>query len=462
LLIGDDDETLCQQLRWALESDYQIRVAHSPAQVLASCAKHRPDLVLLDLNYSTDATDGKEGIELIQNILKENTAVKILVITGNQERAIAQTALRAGAHDHLLKPVDVEELKVLLRRAYVQLQIAGTGPSPEAAGEEVAGMNAIIGTSPEMRSIFSLVDRISQTDVTVLIGGESGTGKEMIARLIHQRSHRHDKKFVAINCGAIPENLLESELFGHERGAFTGAVAARLGKFEIAEGGTIFLDEIGELSGTLQVKLLRFLQDHMIERVGGNKPVELNVRIIAATHRNLREEISRGSFREDLYYRLNVVNIEMPPLRARGEDIELIALYFLKRFSSDYKKPLKGFSPQALKAIRDYPWPGNVRELENKMCRAVILARHHVILPTDLEINPGAVHNGNSLRTSVDKLERELLLNALRRHRGVVAHVAEELEVNRPTLYDLMKKHNIDHHAIKHTLKRAIDREEQI
>ncbi len=458
LLIGDDDETLCQQLRWALEQDYRIRVAHTPAQIKTSCTKYQPHLVLLDLNYTTATTDGRDGIELIHNILKEHPAVKILVITGNQERAVAQTALRAGAHDHLLKPIDIDELKVLLRRAYFQLQVESACSPSVVNNEPVVAMDGIIGSSPEMRAIFTLVDRISQTDVTALIGGESGTGKEMIARRIHQRSPRYQKKFVAINCGAIPDSLLESELFGHEKGAFTGAVATRQGKFEVADGGTIFLDEIGELTAALQVKLLRFLQDHRIERVGGNRPVELNVRIIAATNRNLPAEIAHGNFREDLFYRLNVVGIEMPPLRARGEDVELIALHFLQQFSAEYKKPLKGFSPQALKAVCDYSWPGNVRELENKIRRAVILARHHVILPSDLEIDSKTTGNGNSLRTSVDKVEREMLLNALRRHRGVVAHVAAELDVNRTTLYDLMKKHHIDHQEIKSTIKRAIDR----
>jgi two-component system NtrC family response regulator len=449
LLIADDDEGVCQQLRWALEGDYSVKLAHSPAQVLATCARHQPDLILLDLNYTQTTIDGKEGVKLIQEISEKHAGVKIIVITGNQELGVARQALNAGAHDHLVKPINVEELKVLLRRACFLLYIEKENSAVGEANELAEEMEGIIAASPEMRAIFGLVERISQTDVTVLIEGESGTGKEMIARLIHHRSPRRDKKFVAINCGAIPDNLLESELFGHEKGAFTGAVSMRKGKFEIADGGTIFLDEIGELTAPLQVKLLRFLQNHVIERVGGNTPIELDVRILAATNRNLQTEILRGNFREDLYYRLNVFTIEMPPLRARGEDIDLIAHHFLKKFSAQYNKALRGFSSQALKAIHDYGWPGNVRELENKIRKAVIVARHHVILPQDLALEIRRDQARNSLRSSIEKLERELLINALRRHQGVVAHVAEELDVNRVTLYDLLRKHRINHREFK-------------
>ncbi len=454
LLIGDDDEILCQQLRWALEEDYVIRLAHAPDQILAICARHTPDLLLLDLNFTKTAADGKEGLALVQKILGKHAPVKIIVMTGNQERELARQAIAAGAHDHLLKPVDIEELKVLLRRAYVLLQLEKENAPAAEAGMAFEASESIIATSPEMRAVFALVQKVSQTDATVLITGESGTGKEMVARAIHHFSPRREKKFVPINCGAIPDNLLESELFGYEKGAFTGAVATRKGKFELANEGTIFLDEIGELTAPLQVKMLRFLQDHVIERVGGNEPIELDVRIVAATNRNLETEIATGNFREDLFYRLNVISIEVPPLHARGEDVDLLAHHFLKKFSAQYHKPTRGFSPQALKAIREYPWPGNVRELENKIRKAVILARHSVILPEDLSLAPKPGRGKNSLRESVDELERDMLLHALRRHQGVMAHMAAELGVNRTTLYDLLKKHHLDQRDFKGIAKR--------
>ncbi len=454
LLIGDDDETLCQQLRWALEGDFAVRLAHTPEQILAACARHKPDLMLLDLNFNKTVTDGKEGIDLVQKILGKQTPAKIIVMTGNQERELARKAISAGAHDHLLKPVDVDELKVLLRRAGVLLRLEKENAPEIDAGMAFDGSESIIAASLEMQAVFALVQNVSRTDATVLITGESGTGKEMIARAIHHFSPRRDKKFVPINCGAIPDNLLESELFGHEKGAFTGAAATRKGKFELAGEGTIFLDEIGDLTAPLQVKLLRFLQDHVIERVGGNESFELDVRIVAATNRNLETEIAKENFREDLYYRLNVISIEIPPLRARGEDVDLLAQHFLKKFAAQYNKPTRGFAPHALKAIREHHWPGNVRELENKIRKAVILARHSVILPEDLAIAPKSSHGKSSLRDSVDEVEREMLVNALRRHRGTIAHVAAELGVNRTTLYDLLKKHRLDHRDFKASAKR--------
>ncbi|MEK7727440.1 MAG: sigma-54 dependent transcriptional regulator [candidate division KSB1 bacterium] len=447
LLLADDDEALCAQMRWALEEQYEIVMAHTPEQVLAQYARHRPDLVLLDLNYNQAATPENAGLALIEKILAQARPVKIIVVTGNQEREVARLALRAGAHDHLLKPINLDELRVLLQRASAVVQLEKESAS---AWEEAALVDAeslLLGRSPEMRSLVQTVKKVSRTEAAMLITGESGTGKELIARLVHQLSPRHAQPFVAINCGAIPENLLESELFGHEKGAFTGATALRKGKFEAGNHGTIFLDEIGELPLNLQVKLLRFLQNHTIERVGGSAPILLNVRMLAATNRDLEKEITAGRFRADLYYRLNVIHVHMPPLRARGEDLELLAQHFLKTFTAEYKKTLRGFSPQALKLMREYHWPGNVRELENKIRKAVILAQHQVLLPEDLEL--ASRKRGNSLREALGELERELLLDALRRHAGVITNVAAELELNRVTLYDLLKKHNLDHLQFK-------------
>jgi two-component system NtrC family response regulator len=452
LLIADDDEMLCRQLEWALQDSFEIRTAHNPQQILQGCAQNRPDLVLLDLNFSNAVTDGKEGIALAQEILSKHGPIKVIVMTGNQEREVAKQALCAGAHDHLLKPIDPDELNIVLKRAEFQLQLEKENFSNQHTHETVPPSpdeEGIVGLSREIRSIVATAKKISAIDATVLITGESGTGKELIARLMHQQSPRRAHKFVAINCGAIPEALLESELFGHEKGAFTGAVAQRKGKFEIGDKGTIFLDEIGELPANLQVKVLRFLQDHIIDRVGGHASLKLDVRIIAATNRNLQEEIKKMNFREDLYYRLNVIAIEMPPLRARGEDVDLLAHHFLRRFSQEYNKPLRGFSPSALKAIREYNWPGNVRELENKICKAVVLARHSVILPNDLALGLETESQKNTLKSSIDQVEHERLTNALRRHRGVVSHAAQELGINRVTFYGLLKKHRLDPHAYK-------------
>ncbi len=449
LLIADDDEVLCGQMRWALAEQYEVVTAHTPAQALAAYAQHRPDLVLLDLNYNQAATPENAGLELIEKILAQAQPVKIIVVTGNQERETARLALRAGAHDHLLKPINLDELKVLLRRAstVVQLEKENSAVWESAAWAEAE--KTLLGRSPEMRVVIQTVKKVSRTDAALLITGESGTGKELIARLVHQLSPRNAQPFAAINCGAIPENLLESELFGHEKGAFTGATTTRKGKFEAGNHGTIFLDEIGELPSSLQVKLLRFLQNHVIERVGGSAPIALNVRMLAATNRDLEKEIAQGRFREDLYYRLNVIQIHVPPLRRRGEDLDLLAQHFLKTFAAEYQKQLRGFSPQALKMLREYHWPGNVRELENKIRKAVLLAHHHVILPEDLELAPKSGARRNSLRESLASLEREMLVAALRRHAGVITNVADELELNRVTLYDLLKKHNLDHQQFK-------------
>lgn len=454
LLIADDDEMLCRQLGWALQDSFEIRVAHSPRQILESCAQLRPDLVLLDLNFSNAITDGKEGIELAQEIMSKHSPVKIIVMTGNQEREVAKQALHSGAHDHLLKPINPDELNVVLKRAEFQLQLEQDGSANHRSSDAApssSGEDGIVGESPELNAILTTARKISSIDATVLITGESGTGKELIARMIHRHSPRRDKNFVAINCGAIPEALLESELFGHEKGAFTGAVAQRKGKFETGDKGTIFLDEIGELSATLQVKVLRFLQDHIVERVGSHVPLHLDVRIIAATNRNLQAEIKKMNFREDLYYRLNVIAIEMPPLRARGGDIDVLAHYFLRKFSQEYGKPMRGFSPLALKAIRDYNWPGNIRELENRVCKAVVLARHSVLLPDDLALDLKMEAKQHTLKSSVDEVEREKLTNALRRHRGIVTHAAEELGINRVTFYGLLKKHRLNSHSFRHT-----------
>jgi two-component system NtrC family response regulator len=294
-----------------------------------------------------------------------------------------------------------------------------------------------------MREIFTVIHRVARTEATVLIEGESGTGKELVARAIHSRSGRREGPFVAINCGAIPETLLESELFGHEKGAFTGAHMLRKGKLELADRGTLFLDEIGELPLLLQVKILRFLQERTIERVGGRQPIHLDLRVIAATNRDMKTQLERGLFREDLYYRLSVVTIEVPPLRERGEDVILLANTFLQRAAQAQRRRAR-FSPDALRALLAYSWPGNIRELENKVRRAVIMAQGRVIEPADLDLEPGPETRPTSLRETRERVEREALVEMLGRHRGNVSQAARELKVSRPTLHGLLDKHGIN------------------
>lgn len=449
VLVADDDESLCQQLGWALQEDYRVYTAYTPTQIRRACARYQPSIVLLDLNYREDVVDGSEGLQLLEQIQMEHQDLKIIVMTGNHEHRVARQALEAGAYDHLLKPIDINELRVVLKRATFALQV-----EEKISGEHLTSQNGsrpggIVGESAEIKKVLQFVNTIQHSDATVLITGESGTGKELVARLIHNTSRRRSGPFVPINCGAVPENLLESEFFGHEKGAFTGAVSQRIGKFELANGGTIFLDEIGELPPQFQVKLLRFLQDRRIERVGGHTLIELDVRILAATNRSLEHEVKTGSFREDLYYRLNVLNVHLAPLRERAGDIILLAQHFLRKFAKENCKQIRGFSPQAVELLKTYPWPGNVRELENKVHKAVILARHSVLLPADLEINRETRPQKQSLKSSLDQVERNMLIQAFRRNRGVVSHVARELNINRSTLYDLLKKHDIEPAAFK-------------
>jgi len=446
LLIADDDESLCQQLSWSLSDDFSVCTASHPEQIKQMYAKESPELVLLDLNYSDTTIDGSEGLGLIDTILGQNRPVKIIVMTGNQEVNVARQALNAGAHDHLLKPLDADEVNIVLKRAYFAMEVQKDSlqERPEAAKTTGKDSSNIMGVSGEIRSVLKVARKISVTDAAVLISGESGTGKELLAHYIHKNSDRIGNTFVPINCGAIPEHLLESELFGHEKGAFTGASVLQKGKFESANRGTIFLDEIGDLPQVLQVKLLRFLQDQVIYRVGATRGIKVNVRIIAATNKNLDQEVENGRFREDLFYRLNVINLEMPPLRDRGADIELLASYFLNKFVREYGKAIRDIAPKARKAMRMHKWPGNVRELENRMRKATILARHSVIVPSDLGLDEVSEKGRFTLRDSVSALERSILKSAMRRHSGVISHVASELAINRTTLYDLLKKHNVN------------------
>jgi two-component system NtrC family response regulator len=444
LLIIEDDEDIRTQLTYALQDEYEVSVAGDRAKAVAAVQHDHPEIVTLDLGLPPSPDSAEEGLRALEEILAATPDAKVIVLTGNGERANAVAAVERGAFDYHLKPVNLDDLKVVLRRAAYLRQLERDSATQARQMEESIRFTDILGSTPKMREIFSVIQRVAKTDATVLCEGESGTGKELVAQAVHMHSPRHAKPFVAINCGAIPETLLESELFGHEKGSFTGAHAQRKGKIESANGGTLFLDEITEMSLSLQVKLLRFLQQREIERVGGRDVIPIDVRMVAATNQSLEEALKSGRFRDDLYYRLSVVTIHLPPLRDRGEDVLLLANAFLRRNSHALKRKAR-FSPEALEAIVKYPWPGNVRELENKVHRAVIMASGRVIGPADLDLNPSVTVDAlPTLREARDRSERRLIVNALVRSRGNISRAAKTLDISRPTFHDMLAKHTID------------------
>jgi two-component system, NtrC family, response regulator len=448
LLIVDDDEDLRTQMKWALAQDYDIILAEDRPSAVAATKKAQPAVITLDLGLPPVPAGVEEGFAALDEILSENSQTKVIIITGRGEKENALRAIEKGAYDFFYKPIQLDELKVVLNRAFyvTQLEQEQRTLQKKLSGGTFEGM---LGTCQKMQDIYAVIRKVSTTDVPVLIMGESGTGKELVARAIHRLSVRQANPFIVINCGAIPENLLESELFGHEKGAFTGAHIQRKGRVEMVEGGSLFLDEIGELPLSLQVKMLRFLQEHVIERVGGREQIEVDARVIAATNRDLKEAMKGGSFREDLYFRLGVILIYLPPLRERGGDIVLLAKAFLERYADENKKrKIKGFTDQSLDAIAQYAWPGNVRELENRVKRAVIMAEGSKIVPSDLDMEevppfPRPAFENMGLKEARESLERDLLAKAVARNIGNLTKAATELGVSRPTLYDLMEKYGI-------------------
>jgi len=443
LLIVDDDEEIRTQMKWALANDYDIVLAGDRPGAVEAFTAARPLVVLLDLGLPPHPAGPEEGLAALAELTALDSLAKIIVITGQGEKGIGLRAIGGGAYDFMAKPVEMEELKVLLKRVFhvAQLEREIREMQREARPDIFEGM---LGTSAAMRSLFETIRKVATTDAPVLLLGESGTGKEMAAQAIHQCSARKKGPFVAINCSAIPETLLESELFGHEKGSFTGAHAQRKGRFETAIGGTLFLDEIGEIPLPIQVKLLRFLQEQFIERVGGRQPIPIDARIITATNADLKKGLVDGTFREDLFYRLAVVKIAMPPLREREDDIRLLAQFFLHRFSEQAGKAGLAFDPEAMRALSHNPWPGNVRQLENCIRRAVIMAEGKRLTMRDLELPPATPgFSGTTLRAARERLEREMIQSALRKHGGKIAPAAVALGIGRPKLYDLMDKLNI-------------------
>ena len=440
LLIIEDDTELSTQIKWGLGEQYRIFMAEDRVGALEIIKKERPSVVTLDLGLPPDPGGVEEGFGALGEILEHDPLLKVIIITGRQEKQHALEAISRGAYDFLTKPVELEELQVILRRALHVARLERENRElQQRSGSDV--FEKMLGTSPQIQNVFAMIRKVATTEASVLIAGESGTGKELSARAIHQRSARREGPFVTINCAAIPDTLLESELFGHEKGAFTGAHIQRKGRIEAAQGGTLFLDEIGDLSPHLQAKLLRFLQEQRIERVGGREEIFVDARVLAATNADLTEALRKGHFREDLYYRLGIVVISMPSLRQRDGDVLLLAKAFLQRYALENKKQLMAFTPQALRAIETYSWPGNIREMENRIKRAVIMADDTKVTAADLELTSYyAKYAGQSLKKAREALERDMVQGALARNKGNLTSTASELGVSRPSLYDLMDK----------------------
>jgi two-component system NtrC family response regulator len=442
LLIVDDDAGLLRQLRWAF-SDHKVYSAGTRQEAIDLVKTEAIPVAILDLGLPPDPDGASEGLATLSEILAAAPATKVIIATGNETREHALRAIALGAYDFYQKPIDVDVLQLIVSRAQhmFELEAENRRLSEAAPASPVDG---IIASSAEMLRVLRNVEKIAPTDVTVLLLGESGTGKELLAHAIHRMSGRAHGPFVPINCAAIPETLLESELFGHEKGAFTGAVRLNVGKMESADHGTLFLDEIGDVPLAMQVKLLRFLQDQIVERVGGRKPIQVDVRIICATNQDLDRMMAEGRFREDLYYRLNEVAIRVPPLRERLGDAVFLASFFLRRCAAEYDRPVRGFGPGALAALKDHAWPGNVRELENRVKRAVVMADGPLLSPNDLGLStPDEEPQSLFIRAARARAEREVLQLALAQAGANLSKAAKLLGISRPTLYDLMQQHQI-------------------
>ena len=443
ILIVDDDEAIRTQMKWALSEQYEVHFAEDRKAAGESFESNSPAVTLLDLGLPPRPNEPDEGLGVLSEILAIDNTAKVIIISGQGEKQNAIEAVGAGAYDFLCKPVEMEELRLLLRRC-IQVVALEKEYHKLQQNQRPDVFEDMLGTSPQMQEVFALIRKVATTNAPVLLLGESGTGKEMAAAAIHRRSTRKEGPFIAINCNAIPESLLESELFGHEKGAFTGAHVQRKGLLETASGGTLFLDEIGELPPAIQVKLLRFLQEQRLQRVGGRQEIQVDTRLVAATNANLKELINSGKFREDLYFRIAVVTIRLLPLRERGGDIVFLAREFLQRYSSQDGRPKMVFAPEALRAMSRYSWPGNVRELQNRVKRGVIMSSGSRVTAKDLELERDQVSLTSSstttLRQAREHVERKMVEQALKRNSGKITSAAADLGISRPTLYELMEK----------------------
>lgn len=445
LLIIEDDTGLQRQLKWAYE-DFEVLVAGDRVTAINMLRAEEPGVVTLDLGLPPDPDGTSEGFATMAAILSLKPDTKIIVASGHGEKESALEAIAAGAWDFYQKPLDIDELGLIVRRAFhvrkLELENASLAGKYDSS-QKVLG--TIITGAPEMLKVAQMIERVANTNASVMLLGASGTGKELLARGLHDASDRRDKAFVAINCAAIPENLLESELFGHEKGAFTGAVKMTEGKIEQANGGTLFLDELGDIPLPLQVKLLRFIQERVIERVGGRKAIAVDTRIVCATHQNLDEMIANNSFREDLYYRLAEIVVKIPPLAERFGDASLLARHFQKKFAAEINPDVKGIAPDALAALNAWKWPGNVRELENRIKRAVIMADGKMIAAKDLDLEEieDNVADFLNLKAAREAADRAAIIRAISQTDGNISNAAKLLGISRPTLYDLLKQYQL-------------------
>ena len=442
LLVVEDDPGIQKQMRWSFDQ-YEVVVAEDRASAMAQLRRYEPAVVTMDLGLPPDPDSTSEGFALLAEMLSAAPDTKVIMITGQNDRSNAVKAIGLGAYDFYTKPFEPELLALVVERAYRLAGLQRENSLLQSVNMKLP-LAGLLTRDPAMLRICRNIERLAPSDVTVLLLGESGTGKELLARGLHDLSTRKDKKFIALNCAAIPENLLESELFGYERGAFTGAAKQTRGKIEYADGGTLFLDEIGDLPGALQAKLLRFLQERVVERLGGREEIPVDVRIVCATHQNLKEQIKVGRFREDLFYRLSEIVVDIPPLRQRQGDASLLARAFIQRFSAAQNRKQLVLSDDALAAIEAYGWPGNVREIENCMKRAVIMADGQFIAAEDLALEVDGIEPKIfNLRQVRDDAERGAIMQVLGKVDGNIARAAEMLGVSRPTLYDLMRRFGV-------------------
>lgn len=442
LLVVEDDPGLQKQLKWCFEA-YEVVIAGDRESAINALRRYEPTVVTLDLGLPPDPANASEGLATLEEILSLSPRTKVIVVTGNDDRDNAVKAVSLGAYDFYQKPIDPEILSMIIDRAHnlsvleqENLKLSGKmGDTP---------LDGVIATSPEMLKICRTIEKVAPTDVTTLLLGESGTGKEVLAKAVHNLSPRVKNNFVAINCAAIPENLLESELFGYEKGAFTGAAKQTKGKIEYADGGTFFLDEVGDLPMSLQAKLLRFLQERTIERLGGRAEIPVDIRVVCATHQNLEQLIADGRFREDLYYRISEITVNIPPLRERNGDAIVLSRAILNKYAEKHNKDLRGFTVDALSAISSYAWPGNIRELENKINRAVVMADGKQVNAEDLELEDVEANDlPFNLKEVREAAEGEVIVRAINYTSGNISKTADLLGVTRPTLYSLMNKYGI-------------------
>jgi two-component system response regulator AtoC len=440
ILVADDEAIIRESLSdWLKDVGYQVLTAENGHKALEVIEKEKPGIMIADL-----VMPGMDGIELMKKAKAQQPNIEVIIITAYASIPTAITAMKEGAYDYIEKPFCPERAELLVKKLAEHQELVEENLSLRHRLEDRYHFENIIAKSSKMQRVIEVIKVVAKSNATVLITGESGTGKELVARAIHSQSHRRNKPFVAVSCAALPESLLESELFGHEKGSFTGAYAQKKGKFEFANGGTLFLDEVGEMSANIQVHLLRVLEEKEFTRVGGNEPIRVDVRVISATNKDLKKAIEKQDFREDLYYRLNVVNIELPPLRERKEDIPLLAEHFLHKFAMENQKEITGFSPEAMELVLDYDWPGNVRELENAIERAVILAKDSIITIADLPKENLSVAYSTTPRKNLKEVEKGHILNILRETGENYSEAARILGISRMTLYNKAKEYGFD------------------